>query len=158
MDSQKRKKVLKKLFCLPPVPTLLISVPAYASVIYTLTAEDVSPAAAYVSYFLSAYALIITITGIAGMVRFVRQGIEKHPLAKKGAGHSCSEQVFKRRDVPGRNCSVSGIFYQPFICRNKNVFGNPLQVCVVYNAGSLLYPACRHAGFPAPLCEKKRKK
>ena len=80
------KKKLKKLFCLPPVPTLLISVPAYILVIYALAAADVEPVIAYVAYFLSAYAFIITITGVTGIVRFVRQGIDKHPLVRKALG------------------------------------------------------------------------
>lgn len=110
MDSQKRKKVLKKLFCLPPVPTLLISVPAYASVIYTLTAEDVSPAAAYVSYFLSAYAFIITITGIAGIVRFVRQGIGKHPLARKALGIPAVSRYLKEEMFRVETALYQGFF------------------------------------------------
>jgi len=74
---------MKRLFLLPPIPTLLVSIPSYGLVIYALAGEDVNPAVAYVSYFLSAYALIITITGITGVVRLVRRGIEKHPLVKK---------------------------------------------------------------------------
>lgn len=77
------KKIWKKIFCLPPVPTLLISVPAYGLVIYVLTEEDVEPVIAYMSYLLSAYALVITATGITGIVRLVRQGMESHPLVKK---------------------------------------------------------------------------
>ncbi|MDE7187468.1 MAG: hypothetical protein K2O13_08190 [Lachnospiraceae bacterium] len=44
------------------------------------------PVIAYVSYFLSAYALMITITGITGVVRSIRQGIDKHPLVRKALG------------------------------------------------------------------------
>lgn len=77
------KKILKKVFFLPPVPTLLISIPAYGFVIYTLSGENVNPVAAYISYFLSAYALIITVTGITGSIRLLRQGIDKHPLVRK---------------------------------------------------------------------------
>ena len=77
------KKILKKVFFLPPVPTLLISIPSYGFVIYTLTGENVNPVAAYVSYFLSAYALIITVAGITGIIRLVRQGIDKHPLVRR---------------------------------------------------------------------------
>lgn len=77
------KKILKKVFFLPPVPTLLISIPSYGFVIYTLSGENVNPVVAYVSYFLSAYALIITVTGITGIVRFARKGIDKHPLVRK---------------------------------------------------------------------------
>lgn len=94
------KKKLKKLFCLPPVPTLLISVPAYALVIYALAGEDVNPTVVYISYFLSAYALVITVTGITGVVRFVRRGINKHPLVRKAldiplVGRYLREDVFR---------------------------------------------------------------
>lgn len=80
------KKIFKKVFCLPPVPTLLISVPAYVLVIYALAGEDVEPVIEYAAYFLSAYALIITVTGITGVVRLVRQGFDKHPLVRKMLG------------------------------------------------------------------------
>lgn len=83
MNLQSMKKLLKKIFFLPPIPTLLISVPAYGLVIYALAGKNVNPAISYISYFISAYALTITITGITGVVRIVRQGIGKHPLAKK---------------------------------------------------------------------------
>lgn len=82
-DFGSMKKILKKVFFLPPVPTLLISIPSYGFVIYALTGENVNPVAAYISYFLSAYALIITVTGITGIVRLVRQGIDQHPLVRK---------------------------------------------------------------------------
>lgn len=80
------KSILKSLFCLPPLPTLLICVPAYGLVIYVLAGENVDPAVTYAAYFLSAYALIITITGMAGVVRLVRQGMERHPLVRKLLG------------------------------------------------------------------------
>lgn len=80
------KKMFRKAFFLPPVPTLLISAVSYGLVIYALAGEDVEPALAYVSYLLSAYALIITITGISGVVRLVRQGITEHPLVRKIQG------------------------------------------------------------------------
>lgn len=83
MDMDWIKKILKKIFCLPPVPTLLISVPAYGLVIYALTGKNVEPIIVYTAYFLSAYALIITVTGITGIVRLVRQGIDRHPLVRK---------------------------------------------------------------------------
>lgn len=83
MNLQSMKKLLIKIFFLPPLPTLLISVPAYGLVIYALAGENVEPVVAYISYGLSAYALTITIIGIAGVVRFVRQGIDQHPLVRK---------------------------------------------------------------------------
>lgn len=100
MNMERMKKILKKLFCLPPVPTLLISIPAYALVIYALTVENVEPAISYAAYFLSAYALVITVTGITGVVRFVRQGIDKHPLVRKAldipwVGKYFREDIFR---------------------------------------------------------------
>ena len=86
MNMDRMKKMLKKLFFLPPVPTLLISVPSYGLVIYALAGKNVEPVIAYTSYFLSAYAFIISITGITGIVRFIRQGIDKHPLVQKALG------------------------------------------------------------------------
>lgn len=86
LTGKKIKTVFRKVFFLPPVPTLLIAIPSYALVIYALAGENVNPAIAYVSYFLSAYALIITITGLTGVVRLIRQGIDKHPLVRKAMG------------------------------------------------------------------------
>ena len=83
MDLQKLKKILKKIFILPPVPTLLIAIPSYALVIYALANGMENEIISYVSYILSAYAAIITVTGIAGIVRLVRRGINSHPLVKK---------------------------------------------------------------------------
>lgn len=83
MNMQKIRKVLKKIFFLPPVPTLLIAVPSYGLVIYALTGTDIEPAVSYAAYILSAYALIITIAGITGIVRWLRIGIEKHPFVRK---------------------------------------------------------------------------
>lgn len=85
MEQMKKmlKRTLKRIFCLPPVPTLLIAVPAYGLVIYALTGENVEPALAYAAYLLSAYAFIITVTEIVGAVRFVRHDIGEHPLVRK---------------------------------------------------------------------------
>lgn len=80
---ERMKKVIKKIFCLPPISTLLISIPSYGFVIYTLTGENVNPAVSYLSYFLSAYALIITVTGITGIVRLIRKGFDSHPLVRR---------------------------------------------------------------------------
>ena len=83
MDLPKMKKILKKIFILPPVPTLLIAIPSYALVIYVLANGLENEIISYVSYILSAYAAIITVTGITGIVRLARQGINSHPLVKK---------------------------------------------------------------------------
>lgn len=118
------KKILKKVFFLPPIPTLLIAIPSYGFVIYALTGENVNPAAAYVSYFLSAYALIITVTGITGVIRFVRQGIDQHPLVRKALTIPLVNRLL-REDM----FRAEAALYQGFFI-------------------NLLY-----AGIPAPFCE-----
>lgn len=49
---EKVKKMMKKIFCLPPVPTLLIAVPSYLFVIYALSGGAVHQGVAYASYLL----------------------------------------------------------------------------------------------------------
>lgn len=83
MTKQNIKKILKRIFFPPPIPTLLISIPSYMLVIYALAGETVNPTLVYVSYLLSAYALVITITGITGAVRFIQKGIQQNPFARK---------------------------------------------------------------------------
>lgn len=82
MNLQSVKKILKKIFFLPPVQTLLFSIPSYGLVIYALSGKDVNPVVAYVSYFLSAYAFVITITGATSVAGWMRQGIEQHPFVR----------------------------------------------------------------------------
>ena len=83
MNLQRMTDILKKIFKLSPIPTILISIPSFALVIYVLTSDMENVAISYAAYTLSAYALIITITGMAGIVRLIRQGIANHPLTKK---------------------------------------------------------------------------
>lgn len=114
MDMERIKKALKrsvrKVFFLPPVPTLLISVPAYVLVIYVLAGENVEPVIAYAAYFLSAYALIITVTGITGVVRLVRQGIGKHPLARKMLGIPMISKYLKEATFRAETSLYQGFF------------------------------------------------
>lgn len=83
MDLQKIIRILKKIFFLPPVPTLLIAIPSFALVFYVLAKGTVTPAITYPSYILSAYALIITITGTIEIVKWIRKGIDTHPFVRK---------------------------------------------------------------------------
>ena len=100
MNLQKTKEILKKIFALPPVPTLLIAIPSFALVIYVLANGLENEIISYVSYILSAYAAIITVTGITGIVRLARQGINSHPLVKKAldnplVGRYLREDMFR---------------------------------------------------------------
>lgn len=97
MDKQKLWKITKKIFCLPPVPTVLIAIPSFCFVAYVLINEEVAPAIKYISYVLSAYALIITITGIVGIVKYIRNGINNHPVVKKALNIPLVERYFSEK-------------------------------------------------------------
>lgn len=93
-------KIIKKICCLPPVWTLVIAIPSYVLVILALTGYFRHPAVAYMVYVLSAYALVITITGINGIVRMVRAGISQHPVVRRLAeipyvGRFMKERTFR---------------------------------------------------------------
>lgn len=79
------KQILKRIFILPPLPACVIAVPSYALVIYVLSTEY-EGAAAYLSYIMSAYALVITVTSLPHIQRLkksVRAAIDRHPLTEK---------------------------------------------------------------------------
>jgi len=76
------KRILKRVFFLPPLPTVLIALPSFTLCFYLL-AEETDSIIAYVSYFMSAYSLTITITGFKGIVRAVLSGIKNCPAVKK---------------------------------------------------------------------------
>ena len=81
--KEKILKITKRIFFLPPVPTLIIAIPSFALVIAALTGQISLPALEYVAYILSAYALIISVTGIFKMVSFIRNGVREHPFIKQ---------------------------------------------------------------------------
>lgn len=75
MNLKRTAAILKKFFCLPPVPTLLIAVPSFGLVIYVLLNTPDNEAVTCIAYLLSAYALIISVTGMTGIVKWLRNGI-----------------------------------------------------------------------------------
>lgn len=95
MNLQRITDILKKIFKLPPIPTILISVPSFVLVIYVLANNIENMAISYAAYALSAYAMIITITGMAGIVRLIRHGIENHPIVRKALKIPLLEKYFK---------------------------------------------------------------
>lgn len=80
---ERLKRVLKRLFFLPPWLTVLIAVPSFAFVFVMLGTGDDRSVLAYFSYLLSSYALIITVTGIMSAVQAVRRGADSLPLLKR---------------------------------------------------------------------------
>lgn len=95
---EKLKNLAKKIFIMPPIPTLLISIPSFALVFYVLAKGGVSPALEYISYILSAYAMILTVTGTAGIVKWVRRGIKNHPFIRKMLGIPLVERYVSETD------------------------------------------------------------
>lgn len=75
-------KFVKKVFFLTPVKTVIIAIPSYLFVIFILANNIQNVAISSVAYVLSAYALIITITGIIRIVRMICN-MELPPLLKK---------------------------------------------------------------------------
>ncbi len=78
----KLKEILKKLFFLPPWLTLLIAVPSLAFVFVMLSMGE-QGFLTYFSYLLSAYALIILVTGFPRIVKGAKTGWENFPLLRK---------------------------------------------------------------------------
>lgn len=76
-------KFVKKFFFLTPVKTVIIAIPSYLFVIFVLVNNIQNVAISSVAYVLSAYALIITITGIIRIIQFIHRSNEMHSLLKK---------------------------------------------------------------------------
>lgn len=97
MNLQQMIGIFKKIFKLPPIPTILISVPSFVLVIYVLTNKNNinNMVISYVAYTLSAYAMVITITGMAEVIRLLRHGIENHPFIRKVLRIPVLEKYFK---------------------------------------------------------------
>lgn len=83
MKKNQTLKTVKKICCLPPFPTLVIAVPSFALVIFVLVNGIYNSPLSYLAYILSAYALVISLTGMVGMVKRIRRGIDDHPLVRR---------------------------------------------------------------------------
>lgn len=79
---EKFKKCMKKFFFLPPLLTVFIAIPSFVFVFVMLARGDHS-ALSYIAYLLSAYALIITATGISNVAEAAKNGFAQWPLLEK---------------------------------------------------------------------------
>jgi hypothetical protein len=73
-------KTLKRITFLPIPLTMLISLPSFCFVIYSLSDSDGSEVLDYISYALSAYALIITSTAIYRIIKWSRTTLKDNAL------------------------------------------------------------------------------
>ncbi|MCM1487075.1 MAG: cation transporter [Firmicutes bacterium] len=83
---EKLRSVLKKIFFLKPLPTVLIAVPSFI-LVFCVLGMEIDGAVAYISYGLSAYALAITVTGFPQIVKALKKRVDNHPLVKKLLAH-----------------------------------------------------------------------
>lgn len=80
------KKFAKTFFFLPPWLTLLIALPSFTFVFVMLGMGGGHNVLSYASYLLSAYALVVTVTGSKELGRALRQGVNRMPLLRKIRG------------------------------------------------------------------------
>lgn len=111
---ERLKRVCKKIFFLKPLPTVLIAVPSFVFVCIVLSMEDHS-ALSYVAYLLSAYAMIVTITGMPRIIDAIRTGIREMALVKKirstPLGKRLLEDVVFRSEVTLHGELVINLLY-----------------------------------------------
>ena len=91
------KRILKRIFFLPSLPTVILAIFGYAFVLLVAAFHVEIPVIQYLSYVSSAYALIITITGFPHFMAFIRavkQYINEHPLMKKLRSTAIGERFF----------------------------------------------------------------
>jgi hypothetical protein len=72
MDKEKWKALVKKIFFLKPFPTVLLAVPSFVLVFLVLGYGITNSPISYISYVLSAYAFIITITGFPKIIKALK--------------------------------------------------------------------------------------
>lgn len=110
MNLQKMIAILKKIFQLPPIPAIMISVPSFVLVIYVLVNNMENTAISYVAYMLSAYAMVVTITGVAEVIRLIKNGIENHPFVKKALGIPLFDKYLKEAAFRTETSLYLGLF------------------------------------------------
>lgn len=110
---EKFKLILRKIFVLPPLPTILLAVLGYAFIIIIAAFHINIPAVQYLAYVSSAYALIITITGFHYFIKYVRsikQNINDHPIMKKLLNTSLGSRYFNDVRFRTEISLYSGLF------------------------------------------------
>lgn len=93
------KGMLRRIFVLTPLPTVLISLPSFVLVIYVLASPSEPLALSYVAYLLSAYALVISITAIVQRISAVRRRTEALSLVGRLPGAFLWEKLRSNADL-----------------------------------------------------------
>lgn len=116
-------KFIKKVFLLTPVKTVLIAIPSYLFVIFVLVNNIQNVAISSLAYILSAYALIITITGIIRIVQLIRKPKELNPLLKKAVSIPLIERLLKENTFRTQAALYPGFFINVIYVIWKLSFG-----------------------------------
>lgn len=116
-------KIIKRIFFLPSVATLFIAIPSFGFVIMVLTGKIETPVLKYIAYFLSAYALIISITGISKHVRLVRSGVSGHPLIKQLLSIPVIEKLIRESRFRTQIALYPGFFINILYAIFKTILG-----------------------------------
>lgn len=69
------KQIFERVFFLPPLPTLLFALAGYALVIGVFALQVENPVIQIFAYLASAYALVVSITGLPHLVAFLRDAV-----------------------------------------------------------------------------------
>ena len=80
------KSILKTVFCPPPLPTILLAAFGFGLILAVVAFHIQNPVVVYASYLSSAYALIISITGLKYLKlakQHVKKAVSNHALMKK---------------------------------------------------------------------------
>lgn len=97
----KLKALLKRIFCLPPLPAVLLAVFGYGSVILVFALKIQTPAPRYASYLASAYALAVTAAWLPRLLKKGKEKVSGHALVRKLRSSPAGERY--AADVHFRN-------------------------------------------------------
>ncbi|MDE7361778.1 MAG: hypothetical protein K2N38_07580 [Oscillospiraceae bacterium] len=117
------KRILRKIFFLPPLPTVIIALLGYGLVIAVAALGIEIPALQYISYVASAYALTITITAFPRFKRFVRS-----------TKHRATESAFMKKI---RSTKLGGRFFGDVRFRTELSLYSGLLINFLYIAMKL---------------------
>ncbi len=116
------KDVLERIFCLPPLATIVIAVPSFGAVILVLEMGIEGPAAC-AAYLLSAYALIITVTGIPKISRGISEAVRKSFLVNRLRDSSLGSKILGDVAFRMKLSLYQGLAVNMFYAGFKLVFG-----------------------------------
>jgi hypothetical protein len=124
------KKILKKLFFLKPLPTVLVAVPSLVLVFAVLGSGQTETVLAYVSYVLSAYAFTVLIIGFPGILDALKNGFWNLRLIRKIQSTSLGK------------CFLDSMVFRSEVTLHRRLLVNLLYVMLKLVTGILYRSVC----------------